>query len=64
VEHTLGGAGVLFDEKSLAEVGEMAHLLATDGALRAACLRTQALRLPDLSPAAVLAKLRGFIESL
>jgi glycosyltransferase involved in cell wall biosynthesis len=64
VEHTLGGAGVLFDEKNLAEVGEMAHLLATDSALRAACLRTQARRLPDLSPAAVLARLRGFIESL
>lgn len=64
VEHTLGGAGVLFDEKSVAEVAEMGHLLATDEALRAACLRTQARRLPDLSPAAVLERLRGFIESL
>ena len=34
VPHTLGGSGVQFTRKDLAEVGEMAHLLATDAALR------------------------------
>ena len=36
VPHTLGGAGVLFrDKAALAEVAELAHLLATEAPLRA-----------------------------
>lgn len=61
---TLGEAGVQFAEKSLAEVAEMAHLLATDPALRRAVLAGQEKRLAAFAPAAVEAVLKGYIESL
>jgi glycosyltransferase involved in cell wall biosynthesis len=63
--HTLGGAGVLFREEApLAEVGEMAHLLATSAPLRQAVLATQDERLSAFAPAAVEAALRNYLESL
>jgi glycosyltransferase involved in cell wall biosynthesis len=64
VPHTLGGAGVQFTEKRLAEVGEMAHLLATDAALREAVLAGQDRRLPAFAPEAVESSLRGYLEAL
>lgn len=65
VPHTLGSAGVRFEDKAaLAEVGEMAHLLARPGPLREAVLREQDERLAALAPAAVEAALRGYLESL
>jgi L-malate glycosyltransferase len=65
VPHTLGSAGARFQDKSaLAEVGEMAHLLAAPGPLRDAVLRTQDLRLSAFAPAAVESALRGYLESL
>jgi hypothetical protein len=65
VPHTLGSAGVRFEEKdTLAEVGEMAHLLARPGPLREAVLKEQDQRLAALAPAAVEAALAGYLESL
>ena len=64
VPYTLGGAGVLFSEKRLAEVAETARLLATDEDLRARVLAGQRRRLEAFAPAAVEAALRGYLESL
>jgi glycosyltransferase involved in cell wall biosynthesis len=65
VPHTLGGAGVLFHDASpLAEVAEMAHLLATSAPLRAAVLAGQDRRLAAFAPEAVEAALRRHLESL
>jgi len=64
VPHTLGGAGVQFDRKDLAEVGEIAHRLATDEALRSAVLAGQDRRLPAFAPQTVESALRGYLESL
>ena len=64
VPDTLGGAGVQVAEKSLGEVAETAHALATDGVLRAAVLAGQRRRLEAFAPAAVEGALRGYVESL
>ncbi|HEX6739580.1 MAG TPA: glycosyltransferase family 4 protein [Vicinamibacteria bacterium] len=64
VPHTLGGAGVLFDEKRFDEVAEMAQALATDEALRAGVRAGQERRLAAFAPAAVEAELRRYLESL
>jgi glycosyltransferase involved in cell wall biosynthesis len=65
VPHTLGSAGARFRDKSaLAEVGELAHLLARPGPLREAVLREQDQRLLTFAPAAVESALRGYLESL
>jgi L-malate glycosyltransferase len=65
VPHTLGSAGVRFEDKSaLAEIGEMAHLLARPGPFREAILREQDARAAAFAPAAVESALRGYLESL
>jgi len=64
VPHTLGGAGVQFREKRLAEVAETAHLLATDETLRAAVLAGQDRRLTAFDPERALASLRAQLETL
>ena len=64
VPHTLGDAGVQFGEKALADVAEMAHRLATDAALRGAVLAGQRRRVRDFAPAAVLATLKRYVDSL
>jgi len=64
VPFTLGGAGVQFGAKCLAETAETAHALATDGPLRAAVLAGQDRRLPAFAPAAVEGTLRDYVESL
>jgi len=64
VPHTLGGAGVQFVEKRLAEAAETARALATDEALRAAVLAGQDRRLEAFAPERVLGSLRGYLESL
>ena len=64
VPHTLGGAGVLFGEKRLDEVAEMAQRLAAPGPLREAVLAGQDRRLQAFTPAAVEATLRGYLDSL
>lgn len=61
---TLGEAGVQFDELRVDEVAEMAHLLATDEALRAKVLAGQRRRLAAYSPEAVEGALRAYVESL
>jgi len=64
VEWTLGEGGVTFEGRDLAEVAEMARLLATDGELRSKVLDAQERRLSAFAPAAVEAELRRFIGSL
>ncbi len=64
VPHTLGGSGVQFTHKELPEVGEMAHLLATDERLRSGVLAGQDRRLPAFAPEAVESALRRYLESL
>ncbi len=64
VPHTLGGAGVQFGEKRLAEVAETAYALAGDERLRAAVLEGQERRLAAFAPEAVESELRRYLESL
>jgi L-malate glycosyltransferase len=64
VVDTLGGAGVLFHEKRLAEVAEVAHRLATPGPLRTAVLAGQERRLQAFTPRAVETALRGYLDAL
>ena len=64
VPHTLGGAGVQFKEKRLAEVAELAHALAHDEGLRASVLAGQDRRLEAFAPERVLGSLRSYVESL
>jgi glycosyltransferase involved in cell wall biosynthesis len=64
VPFTLGGAGVTFEDGSLAEIAQTAHLLATEGDLRARVLAGQERRLQAFAPAAVEADLRRFIDGL
>ena len=64
VPHTLGGAGVQFRQKRLAEVAETAHALATDERLREVVLAGQDRRLEAFAPERVLGSLREFVESL
>ena len=64
VPHTLGGAGVQFDGLPLAEVGEAAHLLATDTTLREGVLAAQRRRLEAFAPAAVESALFRYVDSL
>jgi hypothetical protein len=53
VPHTLGGAGVQFDKKDVAEVAEMAYDLAHDQPLRDAVLAGQRQRLEAFAPKTV-----------
>jgi L-malate glycosyltransferase len=64
VPHTLGAAGVMFDQKRFDELAEVAHCLAVDGALRAGVLAGQDRRLPAFAPEAVEADLRRYLEGL
>jgi glycosyltransferase involved in cell wall biosynthesis len=64
VPFTLGGAGVLFSEKRLLEVAELAARLARPGAFRDAVLAGQDQRLAAFTPAAVEAALRGYLDAL
>ncbi len=61
---TLGGAGVQFSEKRFAELGELAHALASDVALRARVLHGQRQRLATFAPEAVEGALRRYVEAL
>ena len=64
VPFTLGGSGVLFDEKRMDEVAEMASRLAAPGPLREGVLQAQARRREDFAPRAVEAALKAYVESL
>ena len=64
VPGTLGGAGVVFDEKRLDEVAEMGARLCAEGPLRRAVLARQARRREHFAPAAVQATLRRHVDSL
>jgi glycosyltransferase involved in cell wall biosynthesis len=64
VPYTLGGAGVQFRRKDLAEVGEMAQLLAANASLRQGVLAGQDRRLPAFAPDAVEKTLRAYLESM
>ena len=64
VPFTLGGAGVQFGEKRIAEVAETATALHTDEALRERVLLGQDRRLAAFAPEAVRGALRAHLESL
>ena len=64
VPFTLGGAGVQFGEKRIAEVAETARALHTDEAMRERVLLGQDRRLAAFAPEAVLGALRAHLESL
>jgi LmbE family N-acetylglucosaminyl deacetylase len=64
VPHTLGGAGVQFREKRLAEMAETAHALATDAGLREAVLRGQDQRVAAFAPERVTGALREYLDRL
>jgi glycosyltransferase involved in cell wall biosynthesis len=64
VPDTLGGAGVIFREKKFEEIAEMAHLLATDGALAERVVAGQRERLTRFAPERVEAELIGFVEEV
>jgi glycosyltransferase involved in cell wall biosynthesis len=50
VPETMGGAGIVFDEKRFAFLAELVREVSESGALRAQILRGQARRLEELSP--------------
>jgi L-malate glycosyltransferase len=64
VGHTLGGAGLQFDEKEIAPMAEAAWELAQAGPARQSVLAGQALRVKAFAPDAVEATLRRHLESL
>jgi L-malate glycosyltransferase len=64
VPDTLGGAGVLFSEKRLDIVAELAHALASDAPLREQVLAGQDRRLVAFAPEAVESALKGYVEAL
>ncbi|MDD5557442.1 MAG: glycosyltransferase family 4 protein [bacterium] len=61
VAETLGGGGVLFDEKDFPAVAEMMDLLLRDGPLRAAVVARQRARLADFEPARLEERLKGYL---
>jgi glycosyltransferase involved in cell wall biosynthesis len=63
VPDTLGGAGVLVERKDVPELAELAHALATEGALRRAVVAGQRRRLLAFAPESVEGALRGYLES-
>jgi glycosyltransferase involved in cell wall biosynthesis len=64
VPDTLGEAGVLFYEKNLEEMAEMAHRLGTDQAMREAVVEAQNLRVERFRPERVEAELLGYVEEV
>jgi glycosyltransferase involved in cell wall biosynthesis len=64
VPGTLGGAGILFSEKRLDEVAEMAHALATEASLREQVLAGQDRRVAAFAPASVESALKTYVASL
>jgi L-malate glycosyltransferase len=64
VPDTLGGAGVLFSEKRLDVVAEIAYTLASDEPLREQILAGQDRRLAAFAPAAVEEALRAYVGAL
>ena len=64
VPDTLGGAGILFDEKNYEELAEMAYLLAHEEDLRERVVEGQLSRLKRFEPGRVESDLRGFIEEV
>ncbi len=63
VPHTLGAAGVQFDDEPLDELAEMAYRLATDRPLREGVLAGQRRRRAAFAPAAVEAALRQYVTA-
>ncbi|MBN2370193.1 MAG: glycosyltransferase family 4 protein [Vicinamibacteria bacterium] len=64
VGETLGGAGLAFTRKEVAEVAETAYLLVTNAALRESVLAGQRRRVRAFAPENVASLLRRHIESL
>jgi len=62
VEETLGGAGILFNEKRFEEIAEMIDLLTKDKALRQRVISGQKKRLSDFSPQKTEQKLKRYLS--
>jgi glycosyltransferase involved in cell wall biosynthesis len=64
VRETLGGAGLAFNHKDVAEVAEIAHRLTTDDGLRDQVIQGQRRRVQDFAPEKTEILLRRHLESL
>jgi len=64
VPETLGGAGLLVDQKDFPTLAELVHRLATDPALRAAVVAGQRERLRAFDEEAIGGRLRGYLAEL
>ena len=64
VPYTLGDAGLIFETKDFAGVGELLELLRTDPDLRGRVLGGQRRRLEDFAPAVVRETLRSVVEKV
>jgi glycosyltransferase involved in cell wall biosynthesis len=64
VPDTLGGAGILVNEKDYPVTAEMADLLVEDEELRNRVLDRQELRLADFAPAVIAERFKRYVEEL
>lgn len=64
VSETLGGAGLVFDERDLGSMAEAAAVLARPGRERDAVLRSQDARVRHFETTVVLERLRAFVASV
>jgi glycosyltransferase involved in cell wall biosynthesis len=64
VPETLGGAGLVFDEKHFAALAELVKLIAHDPDLRQKLVDGQRERVAALSPQATLTALQGALDSM
>ena len=62
VPETLGGAGLLLEDKDPAEVAELCHLVATDATLRDRVLTGQRRRLRHFDPERIWPRLRRVLH--
>jgi L-malate glycosyltransferase len=64
VPGTLGGAGVLVEDKDFPTLAELLHRVVTDGALREAIVAGQRERLRAFDAETIGRQLRGYLETL
>ncbi|HAO92526.1 MAG: hypothetical protein A2X99_06100 [Deltaproteobacteria bacterium GWB2_55_19] len=64
VPETMGGAGVIFNDKKVEEVAELADLILRDAELRRGIVEAQTDRLKDFDRASIGGKFIEFVESI
>jgi glycosyltransferase involved in cell wall biosynthesis len=64
VPDTLGGAGILVNEKDYPLIAEMAYLLTADPELRSRVIRRQEVRLANFAPASIALQFKRYVEEL